>query len=59
MRQHAMLEGVTGTVLVALWGMLQFYKREPSGMIHILLALGVVLILRGIVTSRWGTPSGT
>ncbi len=58
MRQRATLEGVTGMVLVALWGTLQFYKGEPSGMIHILLAAGVVLILRAMVTSRWGTPTG-
>ncbi len=57
MRQHAMLEGVAGIVLVALWGMLQFFRGTSSGTIHILLPLGVVLILRGIVTSRWGTPT--
>lgn len=57
MPQRAMLEGVAGVVMVALWGMLQFFKGEPSGMIHILLAVGVVLILRAIVTSRWGTPT--
>ena len=58
MPQRAMLEGVAGIVLLALWGMLQFFKEARSGMIHILLAVGVVLILRGIVTSRWGTPTG-
>ena len=56
MREHAMLEGVAGGVLVAIWVMLQFFRTPTSGTIHILLALGVVLIIRGIVTSRWGTP---
>jgi hypothetical protein len=56
MREHAMLEGTSGIAMVALWGMLQFVRGASNGTIHILLALGVVLILRGIVTSRWGTP---
>lgn len=56
MREHAMLEGTAGIAMVALWGMMQFFQGTSSGTIHILLALGVVLILRGIVTSRWGTP---
>jgi hypothetical protein len=53
-----MLEGVAGAILVAIWVMLQFFRTPSSGTIHILLALGVVLIIRGIVTSRWGTPPG-
>lgn len=57
MRKQAMLEGVAGVVMVAVWGMLQFFETPTSGTIHILLALGVVLIIRGIVTSRWGTPA--
>lgn len=58
MRGHAMLEGVAGVVMVAVWGMVQFFQTPSTGTIHILLALGVVLIIRGIVTSRWGTPAG-
>ncbi len=57
MRKQAMLEGVAGVAMVAVWGMLQFFETPTSGTIHILLALGVVLIIRGIVTSRWGTPA--
>lgn len=57
MRKQAMLEGVAGVVMVAVWGMLQFFETPTSGTIHILLALGVVLIIRGIVTSNWGTPA--
>lgn len=58
MREHAMLEGVAGVMMVAIWGVLQFFETPSNGTIHILLAVGVVLIIRGIVTSRWGTPPG-
>ena len=59
MQQNAMYEGFAGVGLMVVWAVLQFVERTDTGLIHILLALGVVLVVRGIVTSRWGTPPVT
>ncbi len=56
MKQHATLEGLTGIALIALWIALQCFSHSTSGFIHLLLGVGVVLVVRGIVTSAWGTP---
>lgn len=56
MQHNATIEGFAGVGLVAVWAMLQFSQATGTGMIHILLGAGVVLIVRGIVLSRWGTP---
>jgi hypothetical protein len=57
MNQSPMLEGFAGAGLLLVWGGLQFFESPGTGMIHVLLGLGVVLVVRGIVTSRWGSPA--
>lgn len=57
MQQNATIEGLAGVAMLALWGGLQFFESTGGGMIHLLLGAGVVLVVRGIVTSRWGSPS--
>ncbi|HEY4321098.1 MAG TPA: hypothetical protein VGM77_07940 [Gemmatimonadales bacterium] len=49
-----MWELIVGVVLVATWIVLQFVVQSASGLIHIALAAGVVLIIRGIARSRIG-----
>lgn len=49
-----MAELAIGVVLVGVWIVLQFIVQSPSGLIHIALAVGVVLIIRGIARSRLG-----
>ena len=51
-----MLEFVAGVALLALWVVLQFVVQSTSGLIHVALAAGVILVIRGVVVSRWGTP---
>ncbi len=46
-----MIEMVFGIVLLAAWGVLQFVVQPATGLIHIALAAGVVLIVRGIALS--------
>lgn len=50
-----MIEMVIGIVLLAAWGVLQFVVQPATGLIHIALAAGVVLVVRGIAIS--GKPS--
>ena len=47
---------IVGAILLAAWGVLQFGVQSTSGWIHLLLAAGVVLIIRGIALSRIGLP---
>lgn len=51
-----MFELPIGIILVLGWGALQFLVEPTTGLYHILLAAGVILIVRGIALSRWGTP---
>lgn len=51
-----MSELLLGAVLLLVWGVLQFAVQPATGVYHILLAAGVILIVRGIVKSPWGTP---
>ncbi|MGH7594346.1 MAG: hypothetical protein ACRELE_10925 [Gemmatimonadales bacterium] len=51
-----MLEFIAGLALLALWGVLQFVVQPATGWIHVALAAGVILVIRGIAVSRWGTP---
>jgi hypothetical protein len=45
-----------GVLCILGWGVLQFAVQPATGVYHILLAVGVILIVRGIAVSRWGTP---
>jgi hypothetical protein len=51
-----MLEFVAGLLLLVIWVVLQFVVQATTGLIHIALAAGVILVIRGIVVSKWGTP---
>jgi hypothetical protein len=51
-----MREFILGIALLLTWIVLQFVVRSTSGFIHIALAAGVILVIRGIAVSRWGTP---
>ena len=51
-----MPEFLSGLLLIGVWIVLQFVVQSTSGMIHLLLAAGVILVIRGIVVSKWGTP---
>lgn len=50
-----MFEMLAGLVLLVVWGVLQFGVQPANGWIHVLLAAGVVLIIRGIVRLSPGT----
>ena len=56
--RELMRDFVLGLVCIAIWIVLQFVVQSTSGFIHVALAAGVILIIRGIVLSRWGTPTG-
>jgi hypothetical protein len=51
-----MREFILGVALIVIWLVLQFIVQSTSGFIHIALAAGVILIIRGIAVSKWGTP---
>ena len=51
-----MRDFMLGLALIAIWIVLQFVVQSTSGMIHIALAAGVILVIRGIAVSKWGTP---
>jgi hypothetical protein len=51
-----MREFILGVALIIVWIVLQFVVQSTSGFIHIALAAGVILIIRGIAVSKWGTP---
>jgi len=51
-----MIELVVGVVLLAIWGVLRFVVQPSAPFIHVLLAAGVVLMVRGIALSNPGTP---
>lgn len=51
-----MVDLLVGLVLVAAWIILQFVVRPATGWIHLALGAGMVFVIRGIVTSKWGTP---
>lgn len=51
-----MLEFILGLALILIWIVLQFIVQSTSGVIHIALGAGVILIIRGIAVSKWGTP---
>jgi hypothetical protein len=46
-----MIEMVIGIVLLVAWGVLQFIVQPATGVIHVALAAGVVLVVRGIALS--------
>ncbi len=43
-----MIELAAGFILLAAWGVLQFVVQPATGMIHVALAAGVILVVRGI-----------
>jgi hypothetical protein len=45
-----MFELLSGLVLLLVWGGLQFAVQPATGLIHVVLIAGVVLVIRGIVT---------
>lgn len=51
-----MIEFISGLFLLGVWVVLQFVVRPTTGWIHVALAAGVILVIRGIARSRWGTP---
>ena len=51
-----MIEFLLGLACIVAWVVLQFVVQSTSGFIHVALAAGVILIVRGIVVSKWGTP---
>lgn len=52
-----MFELLLGAVLLVAWGVLQFAVQPATGVYHILLAAGVIFVVRGIVKSPWGNPA--
>jgi len=52
-----MLEFIAGVVLLIVWVVLQFVVQPATGWIHVALAAGVILVIRGIAVSKWGTPA--
>ena len=54
--RNPMRDFMLGLALIAIWIVLQFVVQSTSGMIHIALAAGVILVIRGIAVSKWGTP---
>ena len=55
-REIIVIEFLAGIALLVLWIILQFVVQPATGWIHVALAAGVILVIRGIATSRWGTP---
>ncbi len=51
-----MFELPLGVLLLIVWGVLQFKVQPATGIFHILLAAGVILVVRGVARSHWGTP---
>jgi hypothetical protein len=51
-----MREFILGVALLVTWLVLQFVVQSTSSLIHIALAAGVILVIRGIAVSKWGTP---
>lgn len=51
-----MFELPLGVACILIWGVIQFAVQPAAGLYHILLAAGVLLTVRGIAVSRWGTP---
>ncbi|MEO5799898.1 MAG: hypothetical protein ABIZ70_00390 [Gemmatimonadales bacterium] len=51
-----MAELPIGILCLAVWAVLQFKVQPATAWYHILLAAGVILAVRGIARSRWGTP---
>ena len=49
-----MRDFILGLVLIGAWIVLQFVVKSTSGSIHIALAAGVILVIRGIALSKWG-----
>ena len=53
-----MIELIAGLLLVLVWAWLQFSLQPATGLIHLLLAAGVLLIVRGIVRLSPGQSTG-
>ena len=53
-----MLELIAGVIVIGVWIVLQFVVRATSGWIHLVLAAGVLLVIRGIVISGSAARSG-
>ncbi len=53
-----MIELIAGLLLLLAWGWLQFIVQPATGLIHLLLAAGVLLIIRGIVRRSPGQSPG-
>ncbi len=51
-----MIELIVGVVSLVAWAALQFVVQPSTPLIHVLLAAGVVLLVRGIVLSNPGAP---
>lgn len=49
-----MIEMILGVLVLAAWAWLQFVLQPATGLIHIALAAGVVLLVRGIATRSPG-----
>lgn len=47
-----MIELSLGVVLLVAWGVLQFVVQPATGLIHVALAAGVILVVRGIARSK-------
>ncbi len=52
-----MLELIAGLLAVLFWGVLQFVVQATTGYIHLLLAAGVLLVVRGIVAMDRARPA--
>lgn len=52
-----MLDLLLGAAMLIVWAVLQFAVQPATGMIHVLLAGGVVMLVRWVVRSGWGTPA--
>ena len=55
--RNLMRDFILGLLMLVIWIVLQFVVQSTSGFIHIALGAGVVLVIRGIALSKWGTPS--
>ena len=54
-----MVELISGLALLAFWIVLQFVVQPTTGWIHVALAAGVILVVRGIVVSGSGKAVGS
>ena len=54
-----MAELIIGLIVLVAWAIMQFVVQLPTAWIHLALAAGVVLVVRGIVRAEPGDAPGS